>query len=179
EVSMETESRSGPERDDVPDAALFWQWAGRAGRPVVGWILIALGAVAILVGYFGLADRVLVAEQLPYLISGGIGGMALVVVGGVLLATQDVRRDAERLDEFDAAIHELQQMVGDLHRVLLHRPGDPDVLGPDGVAELEAHHENGEATAGNGSGRSGRPRVYALANGTTFHNADCGVLRGK
>ncbi|TMK83153.1 MAG: hypothetical protein E6G57_16265 [Actinobacteria bacterium] len=123
-MSMETESRSTPQHTDVPDAALFWRWAGRAGRPVVGWVLIGVGALAILVGYFGLADRVLVAEQLPYLISGGIGGMAFVVVGGVLLATQDVRRDAERLDQFEAALSVLQEKVDDLHRVLLHRPAE-------------------------------------------------------
>src|SRR5205807_3913973 len=102
----------------APDSALFWRWAGRASRPVVGWVLIGAGALAILIGYFGLSDRVLVAEQLPYLISGGIGGMAFVVVGGVLLATQDVRRDAERLDQFEAALSVLQEKVDDLHRVL-------------------------------------------------------------
>ena len=176
---MEPESRSTPGRDDVPDAALFWRWAGRAGRPVVGWVLIGLGALAILVGYFGLADRVLVAEQLPYLISGGVGGMALVVVGGVLLATQDVRRDAERLDQFEAAISELQEKVDDLHRVLLRRPDEPDVDEPDAAVENRPADKSGEA-AGNGSGRGGRrPRVYVVSDGTTFHSGDCDVLRGK
>src|SRR5437016_11041893 len=88
----------------VPDPALFWRWAGRASRPVVGWVLIGAGALTILIGYFGLSDRVLVAEQLPYLISGGIGGMALVIVGGVFLATQDVRRDADRLEQMEAEV---------------------------------------------------------------------------
>ena len=177
---METESRSTPQHTDVPDAALFWRWAGRAGRPVVGWVLIGVGALAILVGYFGLADRVLVAEQLPYLISGGIGGMAFVVVGGVLLATQDVRRDAERLDQFEAALSVLQEKVDDLHRVLLHRPDEPDVQSPLAAVEHEAASDDGDAV-GNGAGADGRRgrRVYVVGRGTTFHAPDCGVLRGK
>src|SRR5438067_5530389 len=103
----------------APDSALFWRWAGRASRPVVGWVLIGLGALAILVGYFGISDRVLVAEQLPYLISGGIGGMALVIIGGVMLATQDVRRDADRLDDFERTMTERRVRVVDLQRGLL------------------------------------------------------------
>ena len=106
---------------DVPDAALFWRWAVRAGRPAVGWILVGAGALAILIGYFGLADRVLVAEQLPYLISGGIGGIALVIVGGVILATNDGRREADRLDDIEDEIAELRALVVDLHRALLRR----------------------------------------------------------
>src|SRR5947207_8085161 len=126
-----TLSGSNEPEPQTLDPALFWRWAGRASRPVVGWVLIGLGALAILVGYFGLADRVLVAEQLPYLISGGIGGMALSVVGCVLLATQDVRRDAERLDQYEVALSELQEKVNDLHRVQLRTPDEPDVESPD------------------------------------------------
>jgi hypothetical protein len=149
-------------RDATTDAALFWRWAGRAGRPALGWGLIALGALAILIGYFGLADRVTVAEQLPYLVSGGIGGMALVIVGGVLLATQDVRRDADRLDAVEAALDELHAKVDDLHRTLI-RP----------IAGVEPAPTNGS------SGRRAAERVFVVANGTTFHHEDCGVLRGK
>src|SRR5438067_3138030 len=135
----------------APDSALFWRWAGRASRPVVGWVLIGAGALAILIGYFGLSDRVLVAEQLPYLISGGIGGMALVIVGGVFLATQDVRRDADRLEQMEAEVTELRGLVGDLHRALLRRADAPELPAArvadddDGSREVAEH-------AGNGSG---------------------------
>src|SRR3989442_11346476 len=123
---------------DVPDAALFWRWAGRAGRPAVGWILVGAGALAILIGYFGLADRVLVAEQLPYLISGGIGGIALVIVGGVILATNDVRRDADRVDAMENAIADLQTMVGDLHQALVRRLDTTNGDGDSGEAPVSA-----------------------------------------
>src|SRR2546421_11136744 len=153
---------------DVPDAALFWRWAGRAGRPAVGWILVGAGALAILIGYFGLADRVLVAEQLPYLISGGIGGIALVIVGGVILATNDGRRDADRLDDIEDEIAELRALVVDLHRALLRRPDNPD-------------NDNGDqqTVSRPASRRSRRDRVYAVASGATFHRDGCAVLVDK
>src|SRR3989440_2928297 len=135
----------------APDSALFWRWAGRASRPVVGWVLIGAGALAILIGYFGLSDRVLVAEQLPYLISGGIGGMALVIVGGVFLATQDVRRDLDRLEHLEGAVTELQELVGDLHQSLLRRPDAPEV--PDSRARSEALVGDGDRSPADGRAR--------------------------
>jgi|SRR5437660_1240755 len=172
---------SGPNEPEPQtlDPALFWRWAGRASRPVVGWVLIGLGALAILVGYFGISDRVLVAEQLPYLISGGIGGMALVIIGGVMLATQDVRRDADRLDDFERTMTEMQRRVDDLHRVLL-RPVAPS--GPDPAAPPVENSKagNGHArTANGGADSASRDRVYVVSGGTTFHRDDCRVLRGK
>lgn len=45
--------------------------------------LLAAGATAILAGWRGAAATVLLAEQIPYLISGGILGLALVFVGSL------------------------------------------------------------------------------------------------
>src|SRR2546421_5825231 len=104
--------------EELPDPALFWRWVGRATRPVGGWVLAGLGVIAILVGYLGISRESLVAKQLPYLISGGIGGIALVGAGAALIATEDLRRFRTRLDRLEA-------MVGDLHSVLLSRADAP------------------------------------------------------
>src|SRR5579885_1083578 len=103
-----------PEEDDLPDPRLFWRWVGRATRPVVGWVLVAIGVVMIVVGYIGVAHQVLVAKQIPYLVSGGILGVAVVGVGVMFIATEQVRHDADRLDH-------LERMVDELHHVLLSR----------------------------------------------------------
>ena len=71
--------------EELPDPALFWRWVGKATRPVVGWVLAGLGVIAILIGYLGISRESLVAKQLPYLISGGIGGIA----HGALLSRPD------------------------------------------------------------------------------------------
>jgi len=114
--------------EELPDPALFWRWVGRATRPVVGWVLAGLGVIAILIGYLGISRESLVAKQLPYLISGGIGGIALVGAGAALIATEDLRRFRTRLDRLEA-------MMGDLHGALLSRPDAPSGNGQRGRAE--------------------------------------------
>ncbi len=49
----------------------------------VAAVLMAAGFAAILLGWAGAADSTLVEEQLPYLISGGLLGLAMAMVGGL------------------------------------------------------------------------------------------------
>jgi hypothetical protein len=58
---------------------------------VVSVVLIAAGFVAIGLGWRGAARSLIVAEQLPFLLSGGIGGLALIVAGSATLALQSSR----------------------------------------------------------------------------------------
>jgi len=51
---------------------------------VVGSVLVAAGIAAVVVGYLGASHTVLVAGQIPYLISGGLLGVALVFLGGLV-----------------------------------------------------------------------------------------------
>src|SRR5205823_1256673 len=76
--------------DELPDTALFWRWVGKATRPVIGWVLTGIGVILIIVGYLGVSREALVAKQLPYLVSGGILGIAFVGFGAVLLGTEDI-----------------------------------------------------------------------------------------
>lgn len=139
--------------DDMPDPRLFWRWVGKATRPVVGWVLVAVGAVMIVVGYLGVAHQVLVAKQLPYLVSGGILGVAVVAVGVMFIATEQVRYDADRLDR-------LERMVGELHGILLTDPSAPAVVG---------HAPAGIRAAA----------LVALPEGERYHTDGCRVVQGK
>jgi hypothetical protein len=49
--------------------------------------LILLGFVAIVLGWVGASHTARQIEQIPYLISGGIIGLSLVLLGGLLLAS--------------------------------------------------------------------------------------------
>lgn len=67
--------------------------------------LIGLGLVVIGLGWFGASGRggqvngtTTVTAQLPYLLSGGFLGLALVVVGTGLLVSQSARLDQARLE---------------------------------------------------------------------------------
>jgi hypothetical protein len=176
------------------DPALFWRWVakslGKTSRPVVGWILTGVGLLAIFLGWFGVSGTALVAKQLPFLISGGIGGIALVAIGAVILGTEDMRKDSGRLDR-------LEKQVADLHSILLARADAPDVS----IAEQEASQSSprgGRRAARSGNGEAhpgGRPReddrdrygpdapdtaeLVALPGATTFHRPDCTMVAGK
>jgi hypothetical protein len=158
-----TVAASHPAEQALPDTALFWRWVAAATRPVVGWVLTALGALAILFGYLGLSRKAFVGEQLPYLISGGIGGMVLVIVGGVFLATEDIRRNLARVDDLQRTVGELAELVTDLHSVLLALPESEEVR---------------RERPGNGAG-NGHAALLALPDGTRYHRPGCPMVEGK
>lgn len=49
---------------------------------VVGGVLVGLGAILIVLAWIGAANTTDVFEQIPYMISGGLLGLALVFIGG-------------------------------------------------------------------------------------------------
>ena len=156
---MPTEPARNPDRDEAPDPQEVWRWISTAVRPWLGWILLAAGAVLLLVGYLGVSREALPGKQIPYLVSGGIGGMFLAVLGAYFLGTQELRRDSGRLDR-------LEGMVEELHQALLRRPDAPDLT----VGER----------ATNGSEAQGPARrVVAVAGAELFHRAGCSMVAGK
>ena len=54
---------------------------------IPGSILVFLGFVAMVLGWVGAARTAREIEQIPYLISGGVIGLALVLLGGLLLVS--------------------------------------------------------------------------------------------
>lgn len=150
--------------DDEPDPRLLWRWVARAVRPYLGWILIGCGALVLLIGWFGVSREALPGKQIPYLVSGGIGGIFLAVLGAYFLGTQEMRNDSGRLDR-------LEHMVEELHAALLTRPDAP---------ALDLTTEMGQASA-NGSNGAGSParRVRVADGGELFHRASCQLVVGK
>jgi hypothetical protein len=60
------------------------QWDVRQIMLVVGSTLMGLGIVAIVLGWYGAAHSSFLFQEIPYLISGGLLGVALVAGGGFL-----------------------------------------------------------------------------------------------
>jgi len=54
---------------------------------VVGGLLLPLGILLVVLGWLGASHTVLVFEQIPYMLSGGLLGLALVVAGGFIYFT--------------------------------------------------------------------------------------------
>jgi hypothetical protein len=141
--------------DEQPSPAVFWRWVWLSTRPYLGYILVALGILLILFGYLGVSREVYVGRQIPYVVSGGLLGVAAVSLGSRLMLIEDLRRDSGRLDR-------LERAVIDLHQVLLARPDAP-VPGQPGA-----------------NGRVAAPeRLLTVSGGESFHRPGCPLVEGK
>lgn len=148
-----------PDQRNDDDPRELWVWIGEALRPWVGWIFIAVGALFMLVGYLGVSREAIPAKQLPYLISGGMGGIFLAVLGAYFLGTQQLRNDSGRLDR-------VEQMVEELHGALLTRADAPQ--SSNGARAVAADQESAPAR-----------RVVVVPGGQLFHRSECAMTMGK
>jgi hypothetical protein len=71
---------------------------------VAGYALIAAGLACLVAGYFGVAGSPYIAEELTFVISGGIGGLLLLGAGGTMLLTADLHDEWRKLDRIEAAL---------------------------------------------------------------------------
>lgn len=105
---------AAPRTGSVP-SALAARWAGLGGR--LGLAFVLAGFLLIVVAWNGAASLDYAQGQLPYLISGGVGGLALAVVGSALLIVENARRDRalleRRLEELILATGRAAAVGGD------------------------------------------------------------------
>ena len=80
--------------------------------------LVGLGFVLIFFGWNGAAGKDYTQGQIPYLISGGIAGLALVLCGLSVVIVQAVRREsvllASKLDRLAEALGAPAESTGEL-----------------------------------------------------------------
>lgn len=109
---------------------------GRLGNPL-SVVLIGLGLLIIAVGANGIRSNGTVVQQMPYLLTGGVLGMAFVVFGSAYLIVQNSRQDRARLEakleEFVAALAALPSAGG-----RAATPGDLSGLVVAGTASYHA-----------------------------------------
>ena len=83
---------------------------GKLGSPL-SIVLIGLGLLIIAVGANGIRSNGTVVQQMPYLLTGGVLGMAFVVFGSAYLLVQNGRQDRARLEaKLDQVISALTSM---------------------------------------------------------------------
>ncbi|HVF31467.1 MAG TPA: hypothetical protein VM933_00410, partial [Acidimicrobiales bacterium] len=61
--------------------------------------LIVVGFLLIYLGWNGAAEKDFIQGQFPYLLSGGLGGLGLILCGLTLVVTQSFRRDVLSLQD--------------------------------------------------------------------------------
>jgi hypothetical protein len=120
---------------------------------IIGGVLMPLGVLLIILGWVGASHTPLQFEQTPYLISGGILGLALVVAGGfVYFAYWQTIRVRESREQTEAVTSAL--------------------------ARLESLLASGASTTGRVS-TSVTAGFVATPNGSIFHRPDCTVVAGR
>jgi len=80
------------------------KWLRLQWDRALAWALVVAGAVAIIVGWIGVSGSAFAAGQLPYIISGGIGGIFLLGVGATLWLSADLRDEWRKLDCIEEAL---------------------------------------------------------------------------
>jgi hypothetical protein len=141
----------------------------------VGALLLPLGVAAIVLGWSGAAHGRVDQQQIPYLISGGILGLACVMVGCFFFWAHWLYRIYDQADlHHQVARREQADMIRALIDALERRaPGDGDATdGHASRAPRNGRQHRGSAASGNGAA----PAFVATPNGTNFHAPTCPIV---
>ncbi|MGH2784770.1 MAG: hypothetical protein ACRDJ1_05885 [Actinomycetota bacterium] len=119
-------------------------------RVLIAIGLLIVGIVIVLLGWYGAANTNILTEQVPYLISGGLLGMALIIVAAVVGSSASLERDNRELRR-------------DLTRLLAAGAG-----GAQGASLASfPRRARDEGTA------------YVVPGGRSYHFAGCPIIEGK
>ena len=83
------------------------KWIRLAGDRAAAVALIAFGVIVIVVGWMGVSGQAYPAKQLPFIISGGIGGMCILGLGALFWLSSDLRDEWTALDGIQEALRDL------------------------------------------------------------------------
>lgn len=75
------------------------RWFRLAWDRAAGLIFMALGALAVVLGWAGVSGEALPGKQLPYVISGGVAGLFLLGIGALFWLSADLRDEWIKLNE--------------------------------------------------------------------------------
>ncbi len=119
---------------------------------IAGGVLMPLGVVLVLIGWYGAAHTSRLFEEVPYLISGGLLGIVLSTIGAALY--------------FGYWLTRIVASQRDIVETLARMDAKLDGAGNGAVAESQA------ATPAAG-------RLVATPTGTMFHRPDCPVVADR
>ena len=82
-------------------------------QTLLGWGIVTAGFVAIGAGWAGVQSTPVVAVQVSYMTSGGLIGLALVVLGTGLLRHDDLRAIRQGVEELRDRVDDLEHDIAD------------------------------------------------------------------
>lgn len=122
-------------------------------------VLLPLGVALMLLGWYGASHTPYLFEQVPYLISGGIIGLGLAMVGGLVYFASWVARgqaDQQRRDE------EMAEVLREIRD------------------ELRSHAAPAPAPSRRTASSNGASKPFvATQRGGMLHRPDCAVVAGR
>jgi hypothetical protein len=74
---------------------------------VTAAVLVVAGVVALLAGWIGVSGTVLAYRQIPYVVSGGLVGLTLIVLGVGAWLSADLHDEWRKLDRLEERLAEL------------------------------------------------------------------------
>ncbi|HVV75510.1 MAG TPA: hypothetical protein VHC43_05690 [Mycobacteriales bacterium] len=129
---------------------------------VAGAILLPLGIAVILLGWSGAAHGRVEQQQFPYLISGGLLGLAAVIIGGFFFWAHWLYRI---YDQADLHHEEAMRQQAELIRALLQLRGEGATV---------------PAVAAATSAAGATPTsLVATKTGTSVHRPDCSLIASR
>jgi hypothetical protein len=148
----DTHTPEAPARDAKRDLRNGWQ-------VLAGAVLIPLGVIFIMLGWYGAAHARVVQQQIPYLVSGSFVGLGCMVIGGLLFWGHWLYRIYDQ-----AALHHEEQQ-----RLL-------EIIAA-GVSGGQASRPGNSSTNITlESDVDGHGVYYATSTGTVYHRPDCAVI---
>jgi hypothetical protein len=85
------------------------QWARLESDRLAGWVSVAVGLLALLLGWIGTSGSKYAAQQLPYILTGGIGGVFGLGLGATLLLSADLRDEWRKLDKIHEELRHVRE----------------------------------------------------------------------
>ena len=184
EPQAETSSRVRLGRFAIPASAEERMRLVQLVLFAIGAVLMPLGIIVVLLGWYGSAHTPYTYNQTSYLISGGLGGLALTFVGGFLYfgawlakINSDQRDSSRQMAEALLTVAELVSRMAPAGTAPSYgAPGSVSSTGPIGAP-------GGIASGGYASTVEPGPTpvftadlVLAGPAGTTLHRRDCPLI---
>jgi hypothetical protein len=119
-------------------------------RLVLAAVFLGVGVLLVILGWYGAANTNILTEQIPYFISGGLLGMALIITAGVIGSSAALERENR-----------------ELRRDLMHA-----------LASAPMRSE-GSGNPMSAPRRSDDGHVYIVPGGRSYHFAGCPIVEGK
>jgi hypothetical protein len=160
---------------------------------VVGGLLLPIGVITIIIGWYGAAHTPKLYEQNDYLISGGLLGLGLVFIGGFLYFGYCMTR---QIRTTNAATQQTLRALSRIETQLAAGPHSSNGTGYVDVRGSEAGGAVGKSRSGSARARTDAAAVtagsavkastatasrqlVATERGSLFHRPDCPVVASK